>query len=46
MTELQTTERHRNPTLDVSGKEDQCAVFDDQLQVRIKELQDEVEVCF
>ena len=44
MTELQTPECHRNPTLYVSGEEDQRAVFDYQLQVRVEELQYEVQV--
>lgn len=44
MTELQTAKRHRNPTLDVSREENQRPVFDDQLQVRVEELKNKVEV--
>jgi hypothetical protein len=44
MTKLQTTKRHGDPTLDVSREEDQRPVFNDQLQVRVEELEDEVEV--
>ena len=44
MTELQTAERHRDPTLDVSGEEYQRPILNDQLQVRIQELQDKIQV--
>ena len=44
MAELESSERHSEPTLDIGGQEDDRAVLDDELEVCIEELQHEIEV--
>ena len=45
VTELQTAERHGHPALDVCGEEDERAVLDDHLEIGVKELEDEIQIC-
>lgn len=46
MTELQPTKCHSHPTFDISREEDEGAVLDDHLKVRVEEFQYEIQVCF
>ena len=44
MTELKPAECHGHPALDVRWQEDERAVLDDEFQIRIEELEDEIEI--
>jgi hypothetical protein len=46
MAEFQTAHRHEHPALDVARLEDEASVLDDGFQVRVKKLEDQVEVGF
>lgn len=41
---LQTAERHGHPALDVRGEKDERAVLDDHLEIRVEELEHEVQI--
>lgn len=44
MTKLETAEGHSHPALDVGRQEYKRSVLDDHLQVRVQELQHEIEI--
>ena len=42
--ELKTAEGHSHPAFDIRGQEDERAVLNDEFQIRIEELEDEIEI--
>jgi hypothetical protein len=44
VTEFETAECHRHPTLDVRGEKDERTVLDDHLEVGVEELENEVQI--
>jgi len=46
MTKLESAKCHRHPAFDVRWEEHKRTVFDDHFQVRVEELEDEIEICF
>lgn len=44
MTELESPEGHGHPCFDVCREEDETPVPDDNFQIRIQELEDEIEI--
>ena len=41
---FEATKSHSHPALYVSGKKNEATVFDDKLEVRVEELEDEVQI--
>lgn len=46
MAKFEATKCHGHPAFDVCRQKDESPVFDDPFQIRIEELQHEIEVCF